>query len=289
MLNHEKYQQQVKFYQHCRENIDQLMKQNDLGPTDPKMGFMILRCVKKPEHDQLWTKCYQSIRRFYPENPIVIIDDNSRLDLLSQLNLVNTTVIKSEYPGRGELLPYYYYLKTPFCQSVVIIHDSIIFQKKINLDVKNYKFLWEFHHKFDDTVKEIRMLEVIGDRHLVDYYLQKDKWLGCFGAMTVITHEYLKLINSKHNLADLLGVVKTRSDRMVFERIIGCLLQRYGKPGETLNQETPNINGDENKPIRPISPVSLFGNIFRYGIWGLKLKNIKKFSYFPVIKIWSGR
>lgn len=60
--------------------------------------------------DKYWLHCIDCIRRFYPEKKILIIDDNSNYDFVSKIELYNTTVIQSEYPKRGELLPYYYYL-----------------------------------------------------------------------------------------------------------------------------------------------------------------------------------
>jgi len=74
------------------------------------LGFIILRHVNSSLTNNYWIRCYDSIRHFYPENSIIIIDDNSDLQFLTEKKLDNTTVINSEYPKRGELLPYYYYL-----------------------------------------------------------------------------------------------------------------------------------------------------------------------------------
>jgi hypothetical protein len=55
--------------------------------------------------------------------------------------LYKTTIINSEYHGRGELLPYYYYLQNKFVDKAVIIHDSVFINKYIHLDVDDYKLL----------------------------------------------------------------------------------------------------------------------------------------------------
>ena len=52
--------------------------------------------------------CYECIRKFYPENDIVIIDDNSNQTFLTAKELYNTKIIYSDYHQHGELLPYYY-------------------------------------------------------------------------------------------------------------------------------------------------------------------------------------
>lgn len=43
-----------------------------------KVGFIILRHVTDEKINNYWNLCYRSIRKYYPENLIMIIDDNSR-------------------------------------------------------------------------------------------------------------------------------------------------------------------------------------------------------------------
>ena len=82
-----------------------------------------------------WKLCYDHIRKHYPNNPIMIIDDNSDSSFISletEKDLINTTIIQSEYPGRGELLPYLYFLKLKPFTKACIIHDSVFINKKID-------------------------------------------------------------------------------------------------------------------------------------------------------------
>ena len=53
------------------------------------VGFIILRHVRCPDTNSYWIKCYNSIRNFYPENGILIIDDNSDLNFVTQIELEN--------------------------------------------------------------------------------------------------------------------------------------------------------------------------------------------------------
>lgn len=71
-----------------------------------------------------WKTNYDHIRKFYPENEIVIIDDNSDKNILTEKKMYKTKIINSEYPGRGELLPYYYYLKYNFFETAVIFTNT---------------------------------------------------------------------------------------------------------------------------------------------------------------------
>ena len=90
------------------------------------IGFIILRHVNSEATNKYWIHCHECIRKFYPENPILIIDDNSNYSFISEETFSNTRVIQSEFPKRGELLPYYYYLHNPFADSAVILHELFV-------------------------------------------------------------------------------------------------------------------------------------------------------------------
>ena len=93
------------------------------------VGFIILRHVNNNITNEYWKECYKCIKNIYPNNRILIIDDNSDDNYVSDIPLYNSMIIKSEYPKRGEFLPYYYFLKTKFCDTAVILHDSIFIKK----------------------------------------------------------------------------------------------------------------------------------------------------------------
>ena len=237
------------------------------------VGFIMLRHVNNEETNQYWIHCYNCIRKYYPENKILIIDDNSNYKFVTNEKLYETHIIKSEYPKRGELLPYYYYLHNKLFDSAIIIHDSVFINKYIDLSVKKYKILWTFEHKWDQTQDETRIINVFNDSELKQFYEKKNLWKGCFGGMSIITHDYLTFINDKYDISKLLDCILNRYNRMSFERVIACLLQK---------------NGDKE---------TLFGDIFKYV--GIKEKDNKpnklgfkdkdKYSHLPFIKIWSGR
>jgi hypothetical protein len=196
-------------------------------------GFIILRHVNNELTNKYWINCVNSIRQYYPENNILIIDDNSNYKYISEEPLYKTTIINSEYPKRGELLPYYYYLHNKLFDIAIIIHDSIIINKYIDMSVEKYKFLWEFEHDWDQIKDETRMINIFNDVELKKFYENKNLWKGCFGGMSIITHDYLKFINSKYDINKLLHCVLNRYNRCSFERVIACLLQKNEKK-ETL-------------------------------------------------------
>jgi hypothetical protein len=114
------------------------------------IGFIILRHVNSNITNKYWIKCYDCIRKYYPENTIMIIDDNSDYNFITNKELYNTHIIQSEYPKRGELLPYYYYIHNKLFDKAVFIHDSVFINKYMDFSkIDKYQILWGFEHIWD--------------------------------------------------------------------------------------------------------------------------------------------
>lgn len=234
-----------------------------------KVGFIILRHVTNETTNKYWMLCYDNIRTYYPENLIIIIDDNSKSEYITAIykELYKTTIIKSEYRGRGELLPYYYYLHNKLFDTAVILHDSVFINKYVDFTVEKYKIIWHFEHNWDQVEDEKKMINVFNDAELLEFYEDKNLWKGCFGGMSVITHEYLTFINSKYEIKKLLDRVLTRFNRMSFERVVAVLLQK-------------NVKNESH---------SMFGNIKSYIKDGTTFNEKEKYSDLPLVKVWTGR
>jgi len=240
------------------------------------LGFMITRHVNSEQTNSLWIESYNSIRKFYPDNIIMIIDDNSDINFIKipeNLGLINCFVIQSEFPQRGEILALYYFNKYKLFDKAVIVHDSVFFQSKVDFNsIEDIKFLWYFYHDWDDTINEKQILKTLHpSTTLLDMYEEKESWYGCFGAQCVISREFLSKLVKKYNIFDLLSSIRTRSDRMAFERIFGLICCH----------EKPDFYDD----------CSLFGNIMTYCKWNYTFKEYKEkpFSGLPIIKVWTGR
>jgi hypothetical protein len=229
------------------------------------IGFIILRHVNNDITNKYWIHSYNCIRKYYKENKILIIDDNSNYNFITDEKLYNTTIINSEYIKRGELLPYYYYINNKLFDIAVIIHDSVFINSYIDFTVEKYKILWDFEHYWDQKEDETRMINIFNDLELTKFYQNKNLWTGCFGGMSIITHDYLTLINDKYNISKLLNCITNRYNRCSFERVIACLLQ---KEGETK---------------------ILLGDIHKYCPNKITFNEIDKCNHLPIIKIWTGR
>jgi hypothetical protein len=232
-----------------------------------KVGFIVLRHVNNDLTNKYWNHSYRCIRKFYPKNMIMIIDDNSNLSFLKdEQPLYNVVIINSKYHARGELLPYYYYLENKLFDTAIIIHDSVFINKYIDVtDVKDYKILWHFEHDWDQIENETNIINVFNDNELLSFYENKNLWKGCFGGMSIITHDYLNFINSKYEINKLLNVILNRYNRCSFERVIACLLQKH-----VMNN-------------------SLLGNIHQYCKWGISFAYKDNYNHLPLIKVWTGR
>jgi hypothetical protein len=230
-----------------------------------EFGFIILRHVNNEISNKYWIHCVNSIRQYYPENKILIIDDNSNYNFITDVKLYKTTIINSKYPKRGELLPYYYYLHNKLFDVAVIIHDSVFINKYIDINVDKCKFLWNFEHDWDQIEDETKMINIFNNLELKEFYENKHLWTGCFGGMAIITHDFLTYINSKYDISKLLDYVLNRYNRCSFERVIACLLQKHCKT-ETL-----------------------LGNIHKYCPWGISFNEINNYKHLPLIKFWTGR
>lgn len=255
-------------------------------------GFILSRHVTSEATNRYWNQAVRLIRTFYPLKKIVIIDDNSNWDYIKpDFPYKNLEIVRSEYPGRGELLPYYYFYKYHWFDNAVIIHDSVFFHARIPFEkyiasgTKVMPF-WHFNPDKENFVNSIRIATAMKNnldvkRHLTGYDinilgLTKTQWFGCFGVQSFINHTFLSYIQNKYGIFQMLSHVKCRLDRCCLERIMGVIF--YSEAPQLLKNKTPSI----------------FGNIFNYCRWGYtydeyisngKAGVVAK----PVVKVWTGR
>ena len=194
--------------------------------------FILTRHVTSEKTNELWQECIRAIRRFYPTDPILIIDDHSNPEFLSTIadypreNILN---ISSEFePGCGEMLAYYYFYKMKIADTAIILHDSFFLQAPIP-DLQYYrqtsnfttKFLLSFSRFHEDFNKEIAWIQKLKNpESLVWWYRQRDLCrYGCQGIQSIISHRFLTELQEKHHVLDLVDQITNRVDRMCMERV----------------------------------------------------------------------
>jgi hypothetical protein len=250
-------------------------------------GFIITRHVNSEKTNRYWNHCVKLLRSLYPLRKIVIIDDNSNYNFVKpEFKYNNLEVIQSEFPGRGELLPYYYYLKYKFFANAVIIHDSVFFHKRINFEKFhgiNVLPLWFFYPDNEDIENRKHISRYLNNSIILNNKfsndlnimgLPTDKWFGCFGVQCYINLRFLERIQNKYNIMNLTQAVKCRMDRCCLERIFGAIFIT----------ESPKL----------IANKSLLGNIMKYQTWGYSFDQYmadltKKTIPKPIVKVWTGR
>ena len=252
-------------------------------------GFIITRHVNSELTNNYWNQCVKLIRTHYPFKKIVIIDDNSNYAFVkADHDYINLEIIQSEYPKRGELLPYIYFLRHKWFEKAVILHDSVFIHKRIPFEKIKYPVLPLWHHDYDK--ENLDNLLRIGSNLKNNFHLKKRlkgqeiKILGlnenerfdlCFGALSYIRLNFLEMLELKYGISNLINCIKNRTDRCGLERIMGLLFW----------QEYPNLR---------YTP-SLFGNIlkhhksfgYNYHEYSNDFKN--KRIYEPFVKVWTGR
>ena len=190
------------------------------------VGFILLRHVNSTVTNLYWQECYTCIRKFYPEHKIIIIDDNSNYAYIhSTLSLQNVEYIQSEFPGRGELLPYIYYLKYHWFDTAFILHDSVFIQHPLPTTIDGYMYMWTFNHKYDASEQERAHISALSNnKSLLEFHKNKN-WSGCFGTSSIVSIEFIEKIEQKYNAITILSKnLHTRPDRMLLERIWGLLI-----------------------------------------------------------------
>jgi hypothetical protein len=253
-------------------------------------GFIITRHVNSENTNRYWNHSVKLLRFFYPTKKIVIIDDNSDTNFLkADYEYNNIEIIQSEFPGRGELLPYYYFIKNKFFENAVIIHDSVFFHKRINFEVlngTNVLPLWYFDADIENVSNSLKLIEKLKNKFNIEDKLNysvvstfsimsNKRWSGCFGCQSYINHNFLLHIENKYNISSLTNIVQNRADRCCLERIMGCIFCT----------EYPITNKSK----------SIFGNILKYPLTGKYTYDMYKTDLEKgtlkrdVVKVWTGR
>jgi hypothetical protein len=257
-------------------------------------GFIITRHVNSLETNRYWNQSVKLLKIYYPNRKVIIIDDNSNYEYIkADCNYENITIIQSEYPGRGELLPYVYYLKYKWFPNAVILHDSVFVHRHIPFEITKHPVLPLWHHPYDkeNSINLYRLTTFLTNNYHIQQKILKNEQiitLGmnfdtfdlCFGAQTYINLNFLQHIEKKYKLTNLLQAITNRSDRCSFERIIGLIF----------NEEYFNKNINNKKSIKSLfGDIYRFPNAFKYTYSHYKIDLSKKILPSMFVKVWTGR
>lgn len=239
--------------------------------------FCILKHTKNYLTLNIFEKCYNSIRKFYPDSLIVIIDDKSTIPINSLFK--NVIYVTNSIDSTGELLPYYYFYKYKWADKMIILQDSMELISPIEPKVfeRDVNYLWYFdNHSWDDKKDIDNMLKNLNfSTELIEKNYQTS-WLGCFGSCMLISHTTLVDIVDKYNLFSILPMLKTRQQRCSLERVIGIIFDKEGH----IDIKNPSLCGN------------ILQHPYFYGNWhiipGVREQIISNYNS-PIIKNWLQR
>lgn len=248
---------------------------------EPGLVFYVTRSIQKAEHNQLFQECYCCIRKYYT-NKIICIDDNSNPELVEEVDVSNCEILHSEFPGAGEVLPYYYYARRQDAEKAVFLHDSMFLNGALPLtDINEYRFIWHFNKDSEDIFERadaIDLTQYTYEPYFLKRILEKSPWKGCFGGCMILTGEFAKKMDSVLNFSVLVNQIRTRRFRMAFERLVGV--------------------GAHVVCQKDTDEVSLLGSIHDYDMhsragyaWGSYTfdEYLKQKSRSMIIKVWNAR
>lgn len=265
-----------------------------LNRTQTHFGFIITRHVNSESTNRYWNQSVKLLRTLYPAAKIVIIDDNSDSKyVVAEREYRNLEVVKSEYPGRGELLPYVYYLRNPqWFKNAIILHDSVFIHKRIpfyNLNV-GVMPLWHADYDQENLPNLLRIASYLRNSNIIKRQMVKTEpmVLGmpmrkggggilCFGGQAYIQHGFLKRIAAKYNIENLVNAVHCRTDRCGLERVLGLIF--YTESKTLARGGIRSMFGDIHNQYKS------FGYYFDEYIDDFKRRKIPA----TVVKVWTGR
>lgn len=254
----------------------------ELRFRDKSYVFVILRHIRNTRDNDLWISSYNSIRKYYT-NKVVIIDDNSSINTVDG-KLNNTEVIKSEFNGAGEILPYYYFLKYKWADRMIFLHDSMFINRPFrDLELEDdIKFHWHFSSSYNgDFRKIINYMSMLKNNTELQTFATDPEtlWFGCFGAASICNLSTIQYLEEEYKIfSSLVLSIRTRKDRETFERVFGIVLYYEG------------IMTDEK--------CSNYGSILKYpGAFESENTNMETASHVlrqkgydtAIIKVWRGR
>ena len=247
------------------------------------VSIFITTKVSNNEQLEILKTAMEYAHKWYPNNKIFIIDDNSETPILKNMfTHKNTEIIKSEFPGAGELLRLYYYFYTlKPTKWAICVHDSQFINSVFKIPNEPYQFLFYATHTYDQPPYEINLIKSLKNNELTAFYNHyKLDWHVAFGVQCMVSWNFLAEVNRKlpNWLKIIAPQVKTRVDRMCMERITSCIFSF----------------------IR-LAKQAMFGDIFAftykithgYKSWGMTYREFlahrHELENAPTIKVWVGR
>lgn len=216
-------------------------------------GFIIPTCCKSQLHINQLVRCLTSIRNFYKNIPIILINDSEEsFDIYSMLKpYKNISIIKSCKKGSADQQVFKVFKETTLFETAVFIQDSMVLNKPFDniINIIDIQFLWHFtnHRVHWDIIREPQTEYNIKNNitthsSAIKHYLKKDytinpefnqyaldalsnknTWVGCFGSCCIITKKGLEKLCKTIDFTNIFVNYTDNRQRRVNESIFSLL------------------------------------------------------------------
>lgn len=215
-------------------------------------GFIIPSYCSNEIHLFQLKRCINSIRKFHNGIKIIIIDDYSEINLSKNLSEYdNILILLSTIKSAGDMSTYKIFLDNPIFQKAVIMQDSMTLEKELDIEkIDTISYLWYFtNHRLhwhiieepqneynikkgikvhDDAIIDIinnYILNIKFKEFAQKIYFDKNKWSGCFGCLSIIDYDFLKVLDEKTGIINLLLNFNNNRLRRVAESIFALAVK----------------------------------------------------------------
>ena len=267
-------------------------------------GFVIPTCCRKDIHFKQLLRCLDSIKKFHPNNHIILIDDSDENYNLKNNFKDNELILvqRSYKKGSADQQVFKIILDNDYFDKAIILQDSMILNKKLeNIEeINNIQFIWHCtnHRIHWDIIKEPTTEENIGNNiithtdlihHCIscDYGDNKDfqkfaikclnnknNWCVIFGNCCIITKKIIKFIDNKTNFVNKFIDYTSNRQRRVNDSIFS-LICHFCYPDINFSKSYDGLYYDGSKTNKYNGIDTGFDNL----TWCCKNNYISKVSF----------
>jgi hypothetical protein len=186
-----------------------------------------------PDQENVLIRCVKSIRRLYPQEPIIIAVAKNSLPLTVLFDEYTQVTANPYFSVFGCLYLFYAH---KYADQAWLLHDSVVLTREIP-NVSKFSFLYHFYEPSLDRPRNDE-----GYRRLLNFFeysqMLSTTKNGCFGNMFIIDHNCIEELD----ILRFIPKINTKYDFECMERILYFLAIKNKYP-------TTSLCGDIFRPI----------------------------------------
>jgi hypothetical protein len=221
-----------------------------------RFGFLIPTHVSTQQSYDTFCESVQSLQSLYPTIPKVFFYNKDTSFDISQLDFIqrdpSIRLVTKRY-CEGEMNVYKHFYEEHYFDLGILLHDSFVLKKPFeNLEtIKDINYIWYFtnHRLHWHTILEEKteynikhniithddlILHLVKQsydpshefyKYFVETYPKKEEWVGCYGSLSIIRHDFLREVQEKTQFFNILPNIKDKRDRIAMESFLALVFQ----------------------------------------------------------------